>query len=105
MLDSIKPGQTIRCTIVKEPVTHDDRSTVSRLMRNDPEIKRRLKGAQEYRMKNLYVRSRGLRPWEVRRPASLHALPIEGASWTMRWFPQIAGDFRAVESFLKIEKA
>jgi len=56
-------------------------------------------------MKNLLVRSRGARPWEVRQRPALHAVPFNGASWTMRYYPQILPDFRSVEKFLKIETA
>lgn len=105
MLDGITPGDTIRCTVVKEPKRDDSRQTVSRLMRFDPDIKRTLKAAQEHRMKTLWVRSRGKRPWAVRRKAAQHAIPAEGAAWTMTYFPHIAPDFRSVSDFVKVEKA
>ena len=103
MIDSLKPGQQIRCTIAKDVRNDDARSTVSRLMRFDPDIKRKLKGAQEHRMKTLVVRSRGKRPWPVRRKSARYAMPVAGASWTMTFFPHIAPDFRAVASYLTIE--
>ena len=49
-MDSFKPGQTLKCTIVREPRTQDDQQTVVRLMRRDSAVKRQLKSAQEYRM-------------------------------------------------------
>lgn len=105
MLENVKPGQTIKCTVVKEPRVEDARQTVSRLMRQDPDIKRQLKKAQEHRMRTLYVRSRGKRPWEVRRPASRHAIPHEGATWTMAYFPHVRPEFEAVEQYVKVEAA
>lgn len=105
MFDTIKAGETIKCMVVKSPRTADDTSTLRRLMRFDDDIKRRLKKAQESRMNNLYVRSRGKRPWEVRRKASLMANPERGATWTMRYFPHVAPDFRSVAEFIKVEKA
>jgi hypothetical protein len=105
MLDAIDPGQTIRCTIVQEPTLTDDRQTVARLMRRDADIKRRLKAAQEHRMRTLHVRSRGKRPWAVRRKSARHALPKLGASWTMKYIPHLAPDFRSVERYLKVEPA
>lgn len=105
MLDSIKPGTQIRCTVVKEPKRQDDRQTVSRLMRQDIEIKRALKHAQDHRRRTLVVRSRGKRPWEVRRKAALHAIPKQGAEWTMTHVPHFIGDFNAVSTFVKVEKA
>lgn len=105
MLDAIKPGQMIKCTVTKEPKREDLKQTISRLMRNDDDVKRRLKGAQEHRMKTLIVRSRGKRPWAVRQKSARYALPVEGATWTMKYFPHAAGDFRAVEPFVKVESA
>ena len=103
MIDTLKPGQTIRCTVLKEIGTHSARSTVLRLMRCDPEIKRALRGAQHRRMKRLIVRSRGGRPWAVREKSASIAQARAGQSWTMTWFPHIAPDFRSVERYLKIE--
>lgn len=105
MFDSIKPGQQIRCTVVKEPAREDARQTISRLMRQDGDIKRALKSAQEHRMRTLVVRSRGKRPWEVRRPAARHAIPKQGATWTMAHAPHFIPDFNAVSDFVKVEKA
>ena len=105
MLESIKPGTQIRCTVVKEPTRQDDRQTVSRLMRQDINIKRALKHAQEHRMRTLHVRSRGKRPWEVRRPAARHAIPRQGTEWTMTHVPHFIADFNAVSEYVKVEKA
>ena len=104
-MDSFKPGQTLKCTIVREPRTQDDQQTVVRLMRRDSAVKRQLKSAQEYRMQNLYVRSRGKRPWEVRVKAAQYALPKLGVSWTMPFVPHVLPDMRAVERFIKVEVA
>ena len=105
MLDNIAAGDTIRCTVVQEPRREDARQTVARLMRFDPDIKRTLKAAQTHRMNTLWVRSRGRRPWAVRRKAAQHAIPSQGATWTMSYFPHVAPDFRSVEQFVKVEKA
>ena len=105
MFDGISPGDTIRCTVTKEPKRDDVRQTVSRLMRFDPDIKRALKGAQEHRMKTLWVRSRGKRPWAVRRKAGRYAIPSEGATWTMPYVVQVIPDFQSVSDFVKVEKA
>jgi len=103
MIDTLKPGQQIRCTIVNEPNTDHASSTVLRLMRLDPDIKRGLKHAQLRRMKRLIVRSRGGRPWAVREKSSKLAHTAKGQSWTMTWIPHVAPDFKSVASFLKIE--
>ncbi len=105
MFDNISPGQRITCTVVKEPRQEDARQTVSRLMRQDPDIKRQLKKAQEHRMRTLIVRSRGKRPWEVRQKASRHAIPREGATWSMTYIPHVRPDFESVAQFVKVESA
>ena len=42
MLKTLKAGQTIRCTVTKDIRVDDDQSTVLRLMRFDPKVKRML---------------------------------------------------------------
>lgn len=105
MFEQIKPGQTIRCTVVKEPRREDARQTLSRLMRFDPAIKRKLKRAQEHRMRTLHVRSRGKRPWAVRRKSARYALPHEGASWRMPFVAHVMKDFESVSDYVKVEAA
>lgn len=104
-MDTFKPGQSLKCTIIREPRTQDDQQTVARLMRRDAGIKRQLKSAQEYRMQNLYVRSRGKRPWAVRQKASQYALPKLGATWVMPYVPHVVPDMKAVDRFIKVEVA
>lgn len=103
MIDTLKPGQTVRCTIVAHPRTHDATSTILRLMRLDPDIKRGLKQAQTRRMNRLIVRSRGGRPWAVREKSSMLAKAEAGQSWTMTWVPHVAPEFRSVEKLVKVE--
>jgi len=103
MIDSLKPGQKIRCTLKKTPRIEDDRQTVMRLMRHDPEIKRGLRKAQERRLSRLHVRTRGGRPWAVREAASKVASAEKGEQFELSWAPLYANDFRAVEDYLQIE--
>lgn len=102
-MSTMQPGQTLRCAVTKTPRREAERKTIARLMRQDPEIKGALKRAQERRMRNLVVRSRGKRPWEVRRPAARYAIVEPGATWTMRWIPQLQGDLASVSNFIEIE--
>lgn len=104
-MDRFKPGQTIRCTILRDINNDDARSTVMRLMRQDPHAKRALKRAQEYRMRTLIVRSRGKRPWEVRQHSAKFVNPNTGSSWTMTYVPHLVNDMASVASYLKIEAA
>jgi len=105
MLDTVKPGQTIRCTVLRNVKKDDDAQTIVRLMRQNPEIKKRLKKAQEYRMRNLFIRSRGKRPWAVRKTSSKPAHASEGATWTMVYIPHLMNDLASVSKYLKIENA
>jgi len=105
MLDNVEPGQTIRCTVTRDVNREADAKTIARLMRQDPANKRRLKKAQENRMRNLVVRSRGKRPWAVRQRASKAVRAAKGEAWEMLYIPQLAGDLRAVERYLDITPA
>lgn len=102
-LDALKPGQNVRVTITSAPLVEDDAQTVMRLMRNDPDIKRALKKGSRDRMQNLYVRSRGLRPWEVRRKSAKIAKTEKGESWTMPWAPHMAADMRRVAKYVELK--
>lgn len=104
-IDDLKPGDQITCTVNRAIRREDDQQTVARMMRLDNDIKRKLKKAQEHRERTLVVRSRGKRPWAVRRKASKIAVPVQGASWTMTWTPLIKNDFKAVESLVDISRA
>ncbi len=103
MIDSLKPGQKIRCTLLKTLTKGDDRDTIMRIMRHDPAIKKGLRKAQDRRLGRLNIRSRGGRPWAVREKASKVASTEKGDEFTVVWAPLYAGDFKAVEKHLKIE--
>lgn len=105
MTTNLKPGQQIRVTITAEPRRERDIDTLQRLMRMDPEAKRLLKKAQRFRMQTLVVRSRGKRPWEVRRPSAKLVRAEKGASWIMPYFPHIAPELNAVGRFLEVKPA
>ena len=68
-------------------------------------MKRKLKSAQEHRVRTLVIKSRGKRPWEVRETSAKQIRAAKGATWTMRWFPHVTADFAAVEKYLKVEAA
>lgn len=104
-LDAIKPGQSIRLTVTSMPQSVADYKTLERLMRFDPDMHRTLVKGQKRRVRELLIRSRGKRPWEVREKSAKVVRVEEGASWTMRFFPQIAPDIGAVAQFLKVTPA
>jgi hypothetical protein len=98
-------GQNIRCTVKTVPNNHGGRMTIERLMRRDPEAKKDLKHAHHVRQRRLNVYVRGNRWWTSREnPAKVvHLVP--GATWTMPFTFDIAGDLSSVESYLAVEKA
>lgn len=104
-LDELKAGQQVTCTLKVQLQEGDVRNTITRLMRFDPDIKRALKKSQEHRSRTLHVRIRGGRPWVDRKKAAKVAVPIQGASWTMTWFPHIKQDLQAVQKYLDISAA
>lgn len=105
MFDAFKPGQTIRCTIVREPHLTDQKQTIARLMRQDPAIRGKLAGAQKRRKQNMRWSIRGGRDWAIREQAARYALVRKDSSWSMRFIPQVINDFRSVQDFIKVEKA
>ena len=105
MLDSFKAGDTIKCTCTRDLLPGDTMDTVQRLMRFDPDIKRKLAKAQAHRRRTTEIRSRGRRPWAVNQKATKAANPAKGVTWTMRFFPHIAPDFKSVEGIVTVEKA
>lgn len=104
-LDAIKPGQSIKLTVTSMPQSVADVKTLERLMRFDPTARRTLARGQSRRVRELLIRSRGHRPWEVREKPAKVVRVEPGASWTMRFFPQIAPDIGAVAQFLKVSPA
>lgn len=105
MLDNAKPGDKLRFTLTAIPRTESGRKTVARLMRLDPDNKRSLKRAQTRRVRDLVVRSRGGRPWEVRRTVSKIVRVVPGAEWSALYTPSIAPDIKSVAKYLKIGRA
>lgn len=61
MLDGIKAGQTIKCTITREPHNRGARVTLLRLMQRDPSIKRALSKAQQLHRRRMHRYIRGNR--------------------------------------------
>lgn len=103
MLDSIKPGQDIVCTVTKEPRTDNPRQTIARLMRRDPANIKSLRKGQMRRRRITPVHQRGGRRWYVRQKVGKIVHPIEGATWTMTFTPDIAPDLRSVAAFIEIK--
>ncbi len=105
MLDGIKAGQTIKCTITREPLAHAPRATLLRLMRRDPTIKRSLARAQRLRRKRMHRYIRGNRLYSSRERCSNIARVSTGESWQMPYSHDIAADMASIGAYVNIEKA
>lgn len=105
MLDGIKAGQTIKCTITREPHNRGARVTLLRLMQRDPSIKRALSKAQQLRRRRMHRYIRGNRLYSARERTPSIARVVTGESWEMPYTHDIAPDMAAVGAYLNVEKA
>lgn len=103
-LDTIKPGQDIRCTITSEPRTENRRQTIARLMRRDPANKRALRNAQRIRRQRMNIYTRGGRDWYSRERCAEIVDVSAGQSWTMSFTPDIAKDLQSVGAHISVEQ-
>ncbi len=102
-LATIKPGTTVVCTVLKHPRTDDRVSTISRLMRNDPENRRALRTAHRMRQQRLNVYNRGNRDWVSREHPAVVVRPEVGASWTMTFTLDKVADLKNLEGFVGVK--
>ncbi len=105
MVESLKPGQTVVCTITRAPVADAARATIARLMRLDPTVKRGLRRAQRRRRQNMIVYNRGNRDWYKREACGKIIRVESGATWTLDYTPDLAPDFRSVGKYLAVKPA
>jgi len=103
MLENVQPGQTIECTVTAEPRREADRKTIMRLMRQDPEIKRALRAAQEHRRRHTPTKQRGGRRWAQRERAAKVARVEQGRSWRFSYTPLLRDDLEAVSEFVDVK--
>jgi hypothetical protein len=104
MIDTLKPGQQVRCTLVKIPRALAPRKTVERLMWRDPQTAKGLRKSQKLRRRNTVVYNRGNRDWVQRLKCPRIAEMRVGEKWTMPYELNIAGDLASVQKYVKIEK-
>lgn len=102
MLDSLKPGQTVTCTVLATPRTMNRRQTVERLMRLDPANRKALRTAQRKRAQRINIYNRGNRDWVSRETCAKVVLVKPGAVWKMRYSLDLAKDLKAVEKYVKV---
>jgi hypothetical protein len=105
MLETLKPGSTIRCTITSAPRTDRAEDTLRRLMWLDRDTQKGLRRAQRRRRQEMVVYNRGNRDWYKREKCARIAKPELGATWTCTYSHQLAPDIASVAKHLKIEQA
>lgn len=105
MFDSFKPGQTIRCTVKKQPTAAAPVDTIERLMRMEPGVKRGLRKSQRRRRQGMVVYNRGNRDWYKREVCGKLVHCKAGATWTMPYSHQLAPELEAVKAYLDIKSA
>lgn len=102
MLENVKPGQQITLTVEAEPRRDDQRQTIQRLMRRDPQTSKALRRGQLLRKRNLRTKQRGGRQWAIRERVGKVAHAARGATWTMTYTPDLEQDLRSIERFVAI---
>ena len=105
MTATFKPGQKIRCTVLKLPRAAADRKTIERLMRRDPAVTRGLKNSHHLRQRTTVTYNRGNRDWVQRQKVGKIVRLVAGNTWTCTFDLSVAPDFNAVSDFVKVEAA
>jgi hypothetical protein len=105
MPDTLKPGQTIRCTLAKAPRSAAAEATVQRLMQMSPDVKKGLRRAQRQRRQGMIVYNRGNRDWYKRARCGKQVRVATGTVWTFPYSHQIAPDLRSVAAYVTVEPA
>lgn len=105
MLDNIKPGQNIRCTVVKAPRARGARKTVERLMWRDPVVSKGLRKSHKVRQRTTEIYNRGNRDWVKRQECARIVEVVRGANWTMIYHHDLAKDINSVKDYIQIQAA
>lgn len=105
MIETLKPGQTIRCTVLKLPKAAAACKTIERLMRRDPQVIRGLRKSHVLRERSTLVYNRGNRDWVQRQKVGKIVRLVAGNSWSFVFDLNIVPEMKSVADYLKIEKA
>jgi adenylate cyclase class IV len=105
MLPNLKPGQSIRCTIVKAPRARAARKTVERLMWRDPAVAKGLRKSHKVRQRSTIIYNRGNRDWVKRQECARIIEVVRGADWTMTYHHDLAADLKSVEGYVQVNAA
>jgi hypothetical protein len=99
---TLKPGQTITCTLEKVPLNEGARQTIAKLMRKDLTNKRNLRKAQSKRRQRMVIYNRGNRDWVSRETVARVVHVVRGATWTMVYTPDLSSEFNCINQYIKI---
>lgn len=99
---TLKPGQNVTCEVTKVPSNEDAQQTIAKLMRKDMNHKRNLKKAQTKRAQRMNIYNRGNRDWVSRETVARVVRVVKGAKWTMVFTPDLMGEMRNVEKYIKV---
>jgi hypothetical protein len=105
MLESLKPGQKISCTVTKAPVGEGRIATLERLMRRDPQNAKALRRGYKRRQQDLLVYNRGNRDWTSREKCARVVRVAPGSNWTMLYTVDLLPEFKSIERFIEIKTA
>jgi hypothetical protein len=105
MLDTLKPGQQIQCTVTKTPRKAACVDTIERLMRQETVIKRGLRKAQRRRRQDMIVYNRGNRDWYKREICGKLVQAKTGATWKMTYSLQILPELKSLASYVAVKSA
>jgi hypothetical protein len=103
MTATLVPGKSIACTVTRRPRAQGDIKTIARLMRRDPDTKRKLARAQRLRRQRMNKFNRGNRLWISREKPAMVVSVHPGATWSMIYTPDIGPDLAKVADFLRIQ--
>lgn len=103
-IDTMAPGQAIRCTVSKTPRAEGPLKTIERLMRMDPANQKSLRRAQLLRLRRMNRYIRGNRLWSSREKPARVVRVVDGAAWTLTLSPVIAPDLRSVADYITVER-
>lgn len=105
MSHTFKPGQMIRCTVLKLPRAAGAKKTIERLMRRDPAVVKGLRRSQKLRARSTVVYNRGNRDWVQRQSCGKIVRVVRGNSWQCPFDLSMTPDIQSVAAFLKVEAA
>lgn len=105
MIDTLKAGQNVKCTVTAMPRAAGRSKTIERLMRLDPVNKKGLARAYHKRQLGWQTKNRGNRDWVMRQTCGKIIRVAKGATWTMPFDVNMAADLQSVAQYVKIEKA